>query len=238
MHQILDTAVLFSCVLLGGFLLIWFKKWLDSSLKIFLAFSGAFLLGLCFTHLVPASYQSDLSNPGLFVIGGFLLQIILEFFSKGIEHGHVHAHEDGHQHGHTFPIVIMLSLCVHSFVEGMPFGAEEHNHSLLVGIVLHKLPVAIVLMGMFLQSGLSRKKSFLWLLLFAVMSPLGVLVSTFLHSSQLESLANMTPAIMAVLIGMLLHVSTTILFETSDGHKFNLVKFSAMLLGFVLAFIS
>lgn len=235
MHQIVDISILFSCVILGGLLLVWFRNRLDSSLKLFLAFSGAFLLGLCFTHLVPESYNSDLKHPGLFVIGGFLLQIILEFFSRGIEHGHAHLHAD---HDNRFPVVIMLSLSVHSFVEGMPFGAEEHNHSLLLGIVLHKMPVAIVLMGMFLKSGLSRTRAFIWLLVFAIMSPLGVLVSTMLHASQLEMLANITPAIMAVLIGMLLHVSTTILFESSDGHKFNMMKFISMLIGFTLAFIA
>jgi len=36
--------------------------------------------------------------------------------------------------------------------------------------------------------------------------------------------------------GVLLHVSTTILFETSEGHKFNLVKISLITGAIILAY--
>jgi hypothetical protein len=41
--------------------------------------------------------------------------------------------------------------------------------------------------------------------------------------------------IIGVLVGILLHVSTTILFESESGHKFNLMKFVIILAGIALA---
>jgi hypothetical protein len=41
--------------------------------------------------------------------------------------------------------------------------------------------------------------------------------------------------ITAVVIGILFHISSTIIFESSEGHKFNIAKISVIILGIVLA---
>jgi zinc transporter ZupT len=68
---------------------------------------------------------------------GILFQIILEFFSKGAEHGHVHGHEKLNQ----MPWLLFISLCIHAFLEGFPVG---HHHELALGIAIHHLPIAII----------------------------------------------------------------------------------------------
>ncbi|MBR9847740.1 MAG: ZIP family metal transporter, partial [Algicola sp.] len=40
----------------------------------------------------------------------------------------------------------------------------------------------------------------------------------------------------AIVIGIFFHISTTILFETGDGHKFNLSKLIAIILGVGIAY--
>ena len=61
--------------------------------RLLLAFSGAFLLALTLFDLLPEVYEHlNYKATGLLIMGGILLQIILEFFSKGAEHGHIHAH--------------------------------------------------------------------------------------------------------------------------------------------------
>jgi hypothetical protein len=40
---------------------------------------------------------------------------------------------------------------------------------------------------------------------------------------------------MAVVIGIFLHISTTILFESSENHRFNLQKFVVIILGTLMA---
>ncbi|MCW1953580.1 MAG: ZIP family metal transporter, partial [Flavobacteriia bacterium] len=76
-------------------------------IKLCLAFSGAFLLAVIIFELFPEIYEHK--NPkqmGLFVMLGILLQIILEFFSKGAEHGHVHIDKNSK----TIPWALFVSL--------------------------------------------------------------------------------------------------------------------------------
>ncbi|MFZ6051237.1 ZIP family metal transporter [Halocola ammonii] len=201
-----------------------------------LSFSGAFLLGLCVVHLLPTIFNSELQDPGLFILAGFFIQILLEYLSRGLEHGHIH-HEDA---SGNIPWVLMISLSLHAFIEGMPFGhnhAHGHDHldALLFGVVLHKAPVAIVLMTLFTQAKFSKVKSLVALLVFSLMAPLGA-VSFGLFERSSHQLAEIAmPAVTAVLVGILLHIATTILFETSDGHHFNRWKFASIVLGVFLA---
>ena len=37
--------------------------------------------------------------------------------------------------------------------------------------------------------------------------------------------------LLAIVVGMFLHISTTIIFETNENHRFNLAKLTAILLG-------
>jgi zinc transporter ZupT len=103
---------------------------------------------------------------------------------------------------------------------------------LLWSIVLHNYPVSIALLGMLLQSGMKRSRALTLLALFAAMAPLGMSISA--HSA----LAHHTRALMAIVIGIFMHISTTILFESSDIHRFNLAKLAAILLGTGLGVVS
>jgi len=65
---------------------------------------------------------------------------------------------------------------------------------------------------------------------FAVMTPLGTLVS-----DSFPILNEYYSQITALVIGILFHISSTIIFESSEGHKFNIAKVSMIILGIVLA---
>jgi len=217
---------------------------LRRQLPLLLAFGGAFLLGLCFLHLLPEAFAAN-GRAGFWVICGFLLQIGLEFQSKGMEHGHVH--------GNRFSVLAFVSLCLHAFIEAMPFGLEDiaasahdHNHaghhhhhhgtggvSLLLGIGLHKLPVAIALMAILRATVTSRIRRWIWVVLFAVTPVAGILLAGYLPQDN-ETFG----ALNGLLVGILLHIATTILFETADGHEFNGRKFLTVLLGLALSLMS
>ncbi|MNF00083.1 hypothetical protein D3C80_1988510 [compost metagenome] len=66
---------------------------------------------------------------------------------------------------------------------------------------------------------------------FAVMTPLGTLLSDYL-----PVLSTYHTEITAVVIGILFHISSTIIFETTEGHKFNIAKVSMIILGIALAY--
>jgi zinc transporter ZupT len=101
-----------------------------------------------------------------------------------------------------------------------------------VSIVLHNFPVSIALLGMLLQTGMKRPGALLTLALFAAMGPLGMFLSA--HSP----LANYSRELMAVVIGIFMHISTTILFEASDVHRFNFAKLGAIVVGTALGVAS
>lgn len=66
---------------------------------------------------------------------------------------------------------------------------------------------------------MGKKKMISLLILFACMSPLG-----FYMGNKIEILNNYNEEIMAIVVGVFLYISTTILFESSDHHKLNLQK--------------
>lgn len=234
-----STTILFFSALIAGLSAYFFKGKLQGKMSLLLAFGAAYLISLCLLHLFPLVYNSNLSNPGVYVLAGFVLQLVLEYFSDGMEHGHSHNQSDHHDHHDhlKFPFLLMVSLGIHSLIEGMPFGDhEDHHHALLLGIVIHKIPVAIVLGSLFLQSHFSLGKATFWLVIFALMSPLGAVTHDLLLSLGVN-LDNFIPMVTGVLIGILMHVATTVIFESSDGHHFNLTKLIVIFLGIGLGLI-
>ena len=212
-------------VILGYIFVLVFKPTKQKNLKLLLAFSGAFLLSITVFNFLPEVFTNNNSKTvGLFIMIGILLQIVLEFFSKGAEHGHVHISKSSS----IFPWLLFISLSIHSVLEGIPIEAHDN---LIYGIIIHKLPVAIILTTFFLASNLSRMKVLLFLTLFALMTPLGVLLS-----QETDIFKVYYSEISALVIGIFLHISTVILFESSEGHKFNLSKLISIIVAIAIAY--
>jgi zinc transporter ZupT len=210
-------------VLIGYLIAVLLKPKAKQNLKLLLAFSGSFLLSLTVIHLLPDVYESDKNSVGIFIMCGILFQIILEFFSKGAEHGHVHGHDKLTQ----MPWLLFISLCIHALLEGFPVG---RHHDLAYGIAIHHLPIAIILTTFFLNAQLNKLALFIFMVTFAIMTPLGTLVS-----DSFPILNEYYTQLTAIVIGVLFHISSTIIFESSEGHKFNIAKVSMIILGIVLA---
>lgn len=208
-----------------GFAATYLLKKGAQALQLLLSYSGALLLSVTVFEFLPQVYQDYSSTIGLLIMGGVLLQVLLEFMSKGAEHGHTHQ-EDQLK---SFPFLLFISLCIHSFMEGFPISSNMH---LLLGVVIHKVPVAIIISTFLLNSNLNRTKIILFLVIFALMTPLGSIFNqNMISSAQTEHYIN------AVVIGIFLHVSTTILFESSRDHRFNGSKVILIILGILTAFV-
>jgi len=217
---------------------LWVKPSDPNKLKLLIAFSGAYLLSITALHLLPEVFTGDDRGAyfGSFILVGFFIQVMLEYLSGGIEHGHAHTHRSA-----GLPVGLMIGLCLHAFLEGMPLGGGDaghshhgHSHShglepLLLGIVLHKYPVAMVFLAMLLNSGMAKSKAFGLLAVFAAMAPLGTLLS------GVEMVGQYNRESLAIVIGIFLHVSTTILYESSEGHRFNAYKMMAIAAGLALS---
>ncbi|MDG1148046.1 MAG: ZIP family metal transporter [Crocinitomicaceae bacterium] len=241
MELILINISLVVSVLFGGMLVSFIQRSKNEQIiKLMLAFSGGFLLSIAFIHFIPELYEHADHNVGLYILIGFLVQLILEFFSGGIEHGHVHAHK-----GEAIPIALIAALSIHALLEGIPLGtqlggveiATSHHHgndnSLLLGILFHRLPVAIALMTLLSISKATKLKSWSILGLFAITTPVGVYIGY--NTSHIIDFD--FDIILAIVVGMFLHISTTIIFETSENHKFNFLKLLTILGGCSLAFL-
>jgi zinc and cadmium transporter len=203
------------------------QRWL----RLLLSFSGAFLVSVVFLHMLPELYEEEGAMIGAWVLGGFLLQVVLEFFSEGIEHGHIHVHAG---HSHALPWITLASLCLHSFTEGMPFAdpGVSGNIPFLTGVVLHKVPMAIALATVLLRSGVPSASSWLMLMLFALAAPLGI-GSGMLAGDWMDG--HFLHRMLGLAIGMLLHIGTTIIFESAPDHRFNAARFVAVIVGVALA---
>jgi zinc and cadmium transporter len=235
----MDYLLLLSSIVLGALSVFLFKLDEPRHLKWLNAFTGAYLLALTVLHLLPEMYQgdgiarsSDALRLGGLLLAGFFAQIALDVISMGVEHGHAH-----HLHG-RMPVGVLAGLCLHALTEAMALGNAGTHYDpasrrlLLWSIVLHNYPVSIALLGMLLQNGRSRASALGALGIFAAMAPLGLVVSA--HTG----LAHYSRELMAFVIGIFMHISTTILFESSDIHRFNFAKLGAILIGTALGVAS
>lgn len=240
-------VVLFFIAIIGGGVLLLGKKISSSQMKLLLSFSAAYLLALTFLHLLPEVMEGHAEGIGFYILLGFLLQIVLDYFSQGIEHGHAHVHE---QTGSRFYWMVTISLWIHAFIEGMPFGASgdmhtghahhhehSHEHSLLVGIAFHKFTESFVFASLLLHLLKSKAKAWGALIMFAMVAPVGALIFHYTNGLAFLELEHALSVVMALLIGIILHVATTILFESEEGHRFNRMKFLVIVLGMLCAAI-
>ncbi|WP_136468857.1 ZIP family metal transporter [Flagellimonas onchidii] len=194
------------------------------SIKLLLAFSGAFLLALTFFELLPEIYEVQKPKTvAVFILAGILLQVFLEFFSKGAEHGHVHLDLKKDK----FPLLLFLSLSIHALIEGVPI---HENNSIIYGIIIHKIPVAIILSIFLVNSKLSKSRTIFFITVFSLMTPIGTYLA---QTNFMESYAFI---LNALVIGVFLHISTVILFESSQEHSFNLRKLLVIILGVGIAY--
>ncbi|MDB4083124.1 ZIP family metal transporter [Vicingaceae bacterium] len=224
---------LFLVSLLSGSLVFVKQLQLKGKIAFLLAFSGAYLLGICLLHLIPELFETGGESVGLYLLTGFFLQLVLDYFSGGIEHGHTHVNP---KKKGRFPYLIFLSLGLHAFLESFPLtelNLEMGTSSYLWGLLLHKVPIAIILGSLLLATKLKSAQILVAIILFSLMAPLGALIG-----SSFSADTTIYKQFLAVSIGIILHLSTTILLETNEEHHVSVKKLVPILLGVVLALLT
>lgn len=239
MSSVSIVSILFISAFIAGIAVFFVKRDNTNMLKLILAFSGAYLFSITVLHLLPHVYHSSNTTPevlGLFVLGGFIFQLIMEQFSHGIEHGHIHRSESPKG---LFPMGIMISLCLHAFLEGMPI-ASHHQNELVFGIALHHVPASFALATLLVHANISKTNILMLIGVFAAMTPLGFLLSKGIVAGSMGNIEQYSDRIMAIVVGIFLHISTTILFESgsADHHKFNRKKMVAVVLGIAVSLLN
>lgn len=236
-----DTLIIYLLILIvitiafGSFPL-WMKNWNEKKLNALLAFSASFLMGISFLHLMPETYESLGFNGGAFILFGFIGQSVLQKYTHGLEHGHVH----GPQHlGNSSVWSIILGMSFHALFEGIPLGLDQtHFSAYFMAILLHKIPEAMVVVAFLclLDQQRHKKRAWLFLILFSLLTPISALVAGKMGSNL--NLEQYSIYILAIISGMFLQIATTIYFEISNAkHVIRKYKWLFIILGLVLSLI-
>jgi zinc transporter ZupT len=245
--MIFNITILLVTTLLAGLAVLLIPKLNINKFKVLLSFSGAYLFSITVIHILPELFHeaSNLRLTGAYVLGGFFLQMILEYFSSGVEHGHIHLdHSHGPSHDHSpLPYSMFISLCLHSFLEGTllmhPFHTHAHEgaQTLLIGLVLHKIPESFALISILLFGLKNRYIAVALLIVYSLCSPAGLIASDlFFHNLQVDE--TIFQFLFAIVAGNFLYISTTIFFETSPDHKFKISRLAVLILAAVMAIVA
>ena len=242
--------VLFITPLLAGLLIFLVPRGKNTNYRMLLVFAGSYLFAITVIHILPELYQQSrgLELIGLFVLIGFFLQQLLEYFTSGVEHGHLHTNEHAHAHAHPHDhhhaavsaLVLLSALCIHAFLEGGMLAESPDNtpvydtNAILLGIALHRAPAAFALMTVLAVQLHSRKKAIPYLIGFSLAAPIGLLISSYLASEDVLSSTGLI-YLYALVSGNFLHISTTIVFESAPGHKFDARKMAIAVFGALVA---
>lgn len=251
--MVLKLLVLFFTPLISGLLIYLVPKSKDTNFKLILVFAGSYLFAITVIHILPELYRQSLGVEliGLFVLAGFFLQQLLEYFTSGIEHGHIHTHDhrshDVHKHKHQHPtnksisaLVLLFALCIHAFLEGgmlakpTATGSIYNVNAILLGIALHRAPAAFALMTVLASQLHSRNKALPHLIGFSLAAPMGLLLSTYLANHEVITATGLL-YLYALVSGNFLHISTTIVFESSPEHRFHAKKMAVAIVGALIA---
>jgi zinc transporter ZupT len=123
-------------------------------------------------------------------------------------------------------------------MEGLPLGfnyrSAATNPSLYLAVGAHKLPETILL-GILLHSVYGRARTITLLFIFSLITPVAAMISAQL-GMHYGAVARTVTALIPVVAGAFIHISTTIFFESGTRqHMLTSRKIVAMLSGIIVA---
>ena len=116
----------------------------------------------------------------------------------------------------------------------LSIGPIYDTNAILLGIALHRAPAAFALMTVLAFQLHSRKKAIPYLVGFSLAAPIGLLISSYLAQEDVLSSTGLI-YLYALVCGNFLHISTTIVFESSPEHKFSARKLAIAVFGALVA---
>lgn len=87
----------------------------------------------------------------------------------------------------TAAIILVLAIGAHAFFEGIAFGLQttiESAGQLAAGILIHKSAAAISLGGAFARTGFSMKEIIIFLGVFSLLAPIGIIIGMQIAESN------------------------------------------------------
>ncbi len=195
------------------------KKQIPHSLLIILmSLSVGTLLGGVFLHFLPELIEKGYSiTTALFIIGGFLVFLLLEKFIHW--HHSQHADDCGHGHGYHLAPLNILGDGVHNFLDGLVI-AGSYAVSLPLGIattvsvIFHEIPQEIADFGILLYAGLTKAKAIFFNFLSATAAIIGA-ITGILFTQHVHGFSDM---IIPFTIGNFLYIAASNLVPELHRH--------------------
>ena len=248
------AAIMFVAVAVFGYI----PMGLDLSsvrLKQLTAIGAGVLIGSAFLVIIPEALELfegheeegeheeeeeshiEPSTMGLAILSGFVLMLLLEIF--GLPHA-VHHDEDKHLLG----LSATIGLIIHAAVDGLAVGASVSSSTetgliVFVAIMLHKGPAAFGLSSFLQHIKVDKTKSQMYLLLFALSSPIVAILSFFtLQDSTFATDDNIGLALMFS-AGTFIYVATVDVLPEVHSHDYeNEAPTWFVILGMILVFLT
>jgi zinc and cadmium transporter len=173
--QLLFFAILiFGASAAGGLMPVFHPEVRRSEGFIF-SFGSGILLGTGFLHMMPEAGALLGPSLGIAVLCGFLMLLVIEKFVM------VHPCEELACDFHHLGMSAYLGISLHSLVDGLALGASLSDFRLSVvvflAILFHKIPYAFSLGSLLCLGDHSRKRITVLILAFAVLTPLGAVLT-------------------------------------------------------------
>jgi len=214
--KLIAPILTFSIALIGGFLPLRRTKTVTQQ-KYFSygdACARGIFLGVGLIHLLPMSVQQfgqayeHHHFPYMFALCALTLLLLTAFRQECVTSNHDHQCRHG-----LFPYLLLFLLSVHSIIMGISLGLSGEMATfitVLLAIMIHKGAAAFALSVNMQNHHFPRRTNLILLVLFALMTPIGIL-----FGSQLAQLLSSQPdqiisaCFTAIAAGTFLHVATT-----------------------------
>jgi zinc and cadmium transporter len=156
---------IFVITMLGGWIPT-IKIWSQSTFRMIISFCAGILMGAVFFHILPEIAPLLGKNLGFPIMFGFFLIFLLEKFIM------VHPCEEGECNYHKIGLAAYVGIGIHSIIDGVAIGA---------GHLMNMSLVIILASSMLVKGGeYSRNKILFSMFVFALMTPIGAILSGYI----------------------------------------------------------
>ena len=229
---IILALITFLSTLLGGFIILKFKK----SLSIIFAFAAGSIVTVALMEILPQSLE--IANKSGIPVKYIMVSVVVSFLFFMLLEKYFSAHpiKGIASEGHVMGPIGAGSLILLSLLDGLTMGiAFQAGFSIgivvALSIIVHDLPDGINTVVLMLKNGQSERKALLFLFMDGLAPLLGVLLTSVIIFPH-----KLLAILLAVFTGEFIYVGAASLLPESQEH--NILKIAvAVTLGFLFIFI-
>lgn len=214
--NIFTTIILYSLTggvlsLIGGLILLYYRKLVGRTLVHLSTFAAGVLLGAAFLELLPETVEmGQTQNISLNQITMAILTGIVGFFmlERILLRFHGHGHDRNNSHIERTPWLLIIGDTLHNFADGIAIAIAfltEPSLGVLttLAVVAHEVPSEIGEFSIMLQAGWPQRRVLLTNIISAFMATVGAIFTYFLR----DVITPATPWILAITIGIFIYIA-------------------------------